>query len=387
MDVYSVPTMGGDPSRLTYHGMNDRILDWYPDGKQVLFASSIKSGRQRFSQLYLVAAHGGLPEMLPIPFGEFAAFSPDGKHRVHAPVAGVPHVEALSRRLGARHLSLRRVDQKVENLTKDANDELPMWPGRSSISCPIAAKSCAPTSGPTTWAKQFNRSRISTTSISLPRHRAGPHRVRSGRPPLSAQPRARRHRSEIQVVTDATTLLPRTNAPSSSKPRPRPDGKRAVFKARGDVFSVPAEHGPVLNLTSTSGSAERYPRWSPDGKSLAYWSDARANTSWCATCRRQREKLTSHGPGYRYPLLWSPDSKDRVHRSHHAHPDADVSNGKPTEIDQEPTTSKTSLEGLPLSWSPDSRWLWRVPQGGGKHGDRALRHEGREVAPGDVGLL
>ena len=52
-----------------------------------------------------------------------------------------------------------------------------------------------------------------------------------------------------------------------------PTGKRAAFEARGDVFTVPAEHGPVLNLTRSSGVAERYPRWSPDGKTIAYWSD------------------------------------------------------------------------------------------------------------------
>jgi tricorn protease len=36
---------------------------------------------------------------------------------------------------------------------------------------------------------------------------------------------------------------------------------------------VPAENGYVKDMTRTSGAAERYPAWSPDGKHIAYWSD------------------------------------------------------------------------------------------------------------------
>ena len=107
------PDDGGEPVRLTYHPMDDRVVDWHPDGKRVLFASSRESGRQRYSQFYLVAAKGGLPEKLPVPYGEFAAFSPDGtERRLPAAVAGVPHLEALSRRLGAGHLAVRPQDSR-----------------------------------------------------------------------------------------------------------------------------------------------------------------------------------------------------------------------------------------------------------------------------------
>ena len=48
-----------------------------------------------------------------------------------------------------------------------------------------------------------------------------------------------------------------------------PDAKRAVFGARGDIFTVPAEKGNVRNLTATAGIRERDAVWSPDGKRLA----------------------------------------------------------------------------------------------------------------------
>ena len=74
-DVYVVSATGGEPMRLTHHPMADRVIGWHPDGKRVLFASSRESGRQRFSQFFLVGLDGGLPEKLPVPYGEFGAIS------------------------------------------------------------------------------------------------------------------------------------------------------------------------------------------------------------------------------------------------------------------------------------------------------------------------
>ncbi len=79
LEVYVIPTMGGMPTRVTYHGMSDRIIDWYPDGSKLLFVSSMNSGRQRYDQFYSVPPSGGLPTQLPVPYGEMASLSPDGK--------------------------------------------------------------------------------------------------------------------------------------------------------------------------------------------------------------------------------------------------------------------------------------------------------------------
>ena len=110
----SSPVAGGEPTRLTYHPMTDRVIGWPPDGKRVLFASARESGRQRYSQFYTVGLEGGLPEKLPVPYGEFGAFSPDGDAvRLHADVAGLPQLEAISRRLGAGPLAVRSEDVRV----------------------------------------------------------------------------------------------------------------------------------------------------------------------------------------------------------------------------------------------------------------------------------
>ena len=72
-DIYVIPTFGGVPTRVTHHGMNDRLLDWYPDGKHLLYASSMESGKQRFSQFYKISSQGSLPQKLPTAYGEFAS--------------------------------------------------------------------------------------------------------------------------------------------------------------------------------------------------------------------------------------------------------------------------------------------------------------------------
>ena len=87
IDVYVVPTAGGEAVRLTHHPMPDRVVGWHPDGKHVLFASSRESGRQRYNQFYLVSVDGGMPEKLPVPYGEFGAYSPDGARFVYMPMS------------------------------------------------------------------------------------------------------------------------------------------------------------------------------------------------------------------------------------------------------------------------------------------------------------
>jgi tricorn protease len=79
IDIYVVPAAGGLPRRITHHDAPDRMLGWYPDGHHILYATSMTSYKDRFNQLYKVSVAGGLPEKLPVPYGEFGSISPDGK--------------------------------------------------------------------------------------------------------------------------------------------------------------------------------------------------------------------------------------------------------------------------------------------------------------------
>jgi tricorn protease len=168
---------------------------------------------------------------------------------------------------------------------------------------------------------------------------------------------------EVEVVTDRASLRPH-----AVKVKERitggdisPSGKRAVLAARGEIFSLPAEHGVVRNLTRTSGIAERSPAWSPDGKTLAYFSDRSGEyelTVRPADGSGGETTLTSMGPGFRYEPMWSPDSKKMVFiDSEQVIRLLDVGTKTLTEIDSGLWMSHGPLSGFEVSWSADSRWF------------------------------
>ena len=130
-DVYVVPAMGGDPVRVTHHPMADRVLGWHPDGKRVLFVSGRESGRQRYSQFFLAPADGGPATRLPVPYGEFGSFSPDGQQLAYMPMS--QDFRTWKRYRGGWAPDIWLFDLKTfaaRNLTKnEANDAHPMWFG------------------------------------------------------------------------------------------------------------------------------------------------------------------------------------------------------------------------------------------------------------------
>ncbi|HET9130315.1 MAG TPA: PDZ domain-containing protein, partial [Terriglobia bacterium] len=167
----------------------------------------------------------------------------------------------------------------------------------------------------------------------------------------------------MKVVTDEITLMPHEEHVNKyiQSVSLAPDGKRAVVEARGDLFSVPAENGPVLDLTQTSGIAERYPSWSPDGKYIAYWSDRSGEyelTLRDLTKPGSEKNLTSYGPGFRYQLYWSPNGKmlafiDKAMKIQIYNVDKETT----TPVDRELYYYEGGLRSFSASWSPDSRWL------------------------------
>jgi tricorn protease len=374
LDAYVVPTLGGDPVRLTYHPMDDRVVGWHPDGTRVLIASSRESGRQRFSQFYLVSMKGGLPEKLPVPYGEFASFSPEGSE-----VAYVPQTQSnrtWKRYRGGWASDIWRFNLKTfesKNLTHDpANDEFPMWHGKAIYFLSDRGEderyNIWALDSSTGQARQVtHQSDYDITYPAMGRddivYQAG------GRLYLLDLKTEKTHEVAVQVVTDRLTLKER-----SAKVAARinwagisPSGKRAVFEARGDVFTVPQEHGPVLNVTRSAGVAERYPRWSPDGKTLAFWSDRPGEyelTLRPADGAGEDEVVTHLGPGFRYAPYWSPDSTrvaffDQTSRLRLV----DVKAKTVSELDKsEIFENHGTLEGLALVWSADSRYLaWSRP--------------------------
>ncbi|MBU6400591.1 MAG: PD40 domain-containing protein, partial [Verrucomicrobia bacterium] len=368
LDIYTMPATGGLPRRLTHHGAADRVLNWYPDGKSILFASGMTSPSYRFNQLFRVSAQGGLPERLPVPYGEFGAISPDGRTLAYTPIS--VDFRTWKRYRGGMNPDIWFFDLEkltARNVThNDANDSDPMWHGGTLyfLSDRDAYKrdnlwaydTKAGTFRQVTAFKDYD---IHFPSI-------GPSDLvfeNGGRLYVLDLATEKYHEVQIEVVTDRATLKPRQEnvAGYLHSAGISPTGKRAVFEARGDLFTVPAEHGFVRNLTRSSGVAERYPAWSPDGKWIAYFSDRSGEyelTLRPADQRGAEQPLTTLGPGFRYRPCWSPDSRkiafiDKAMRVQVY----DFDTKRTTVIDRELWQYHGGLSAFRPSWSADSRWL------------------------------
>jgi tricorn protease len=368
-DVYVIPTMGGVPTRLTYHPMPDRLVDWHPDGTRVMFASGRESGRLRYNQLYLVPATGGVATKLPVPYGEFGSFSADGRILAYMPKSRDFRTWKRYRGGWAPEIILFNLrDSSSTNLTNnDANDAHPMMHGNTMY----FLSDRGPNQRYNIWAMDeatgAARQVTSFSEFDITFPAIGPDDIvfeAGGRLHLLNLANEQVSEVPISVVTDLATVKPRNERVSGliQYASVSPAGKRAAFTARGDLFTVPAEHGPVIDLTRSSGVAERYATWSPDGKQVAYWSDRSGEyelTVRPADGTGTERKLTSMGPGYRYPARWSPDSKKVAFADQNMRFYVyDFDRNRVTRIDSSAIwMSHGQLQNMPFNWSSDSRWL------------------------------
>ena len=367
-DVYVVPAAGGDVSRVTHHPGTDRLIDWTPDGAELLFSSLRSSGIERVNQLYRVAAEGGLPARLPMAYGEFGSFSADGSR-----------IAFTTKRRGFRNWKRYRGGMAPEiwlfdlesldarNITNSpANDEEPMWHGDTIYF--LSDRGSNQRSN--LWAYSLRNRRIrqvtqfSDVDIQFPA--LGPADIvfqAGGRLYLMDLESEKHYEVDIQVVTDRTTLRPRTVNVSRQIQNGQisPTGKRALFEARGEIFTVPAEHGFVRQLSRSSRSAEKSPAWSPDGKQIVFWSDASGEYELMigrSDGQGEEQKLTGLGPGFRYQPYWSPDSKKIAFIDHtQSIQILDVKSGELSQVDRELWRLHPDLGNFRVSWSSDSRWL------------------------------
>ena len=357
------PRSGGVPKRLTWHPAPDRVLGWTPDGKRVIF-SSPRTAYSRFAEMFTVPADGGVEEELPFPSGYEASMSPDGQSIAYGPHRACVHdVEEISRRPDERASGWPDLsDSSVTKIPRtNSNDFNPMWAGDRVFFL-------SDRNGPTTLffydtktsqsAKPF---RIRGWTSSPPR--SGPDAIvyeQFGGISLYDLKSGKTKPVRIRVEGDFAEL--RTRLVNVGKhlitPALSPNGARAVFAARGDIITVPAEKGDPRNLTNTPGVMEREPQWSPDGKSIAYLSDESGEYALHVRPQNGAGEVTKIElkPGFYLAPRYSPDSKkialvDSFQRLWYV----DLETKKQVEIAQD--TYQMRSGNIAGAWSPDSKWL------------------------------
>ena len=368
LDIYVIPAVGGVPNRITYHGMGDRINDWYPSGDKLLYTSSRESGKQRFSQFYKVDANGGTSEKLPLAYGEYGSLSLDGKQIAFNERSVVNATWKRYRGGMNGNLWLFNLETFAsENISNTlAGVEMPMWykdkiyymsdRGTEQRHNIWVYDTKSKTNEQVTFYSDFD---IHWPSI-------GPSEIvyeANGEMYLLDLNTHKSRMVNINVITDLISIKPRKESVSShiSNYSISPDGKRAVIEARGEVFSLPAEEGYIQNITRSSGVAERFPAWSPDGKHVAYWSDRSGEyelTIRDLTQGSAETKLTTMGPGFRYKIWWSPDSKKMIFVDQTMNFRIyDIRTKTLEKVDQDPFLYEGGLRGWTPGWSADSRWI------------------------------
>lgn len=367
IDIYTIPVDGGLPERLTYHGFSDRIIDWHPDGSKILFASSRESGRQRFSQFFTIPVEGGLAEKLAIPYGENASYAPDGQKIAYTDKSRVSRT--WKRYRGGMAPDITVFD--LINITSEvvaadvASDEIPMWHDNRIY----FMSDRGPEKRNNLWSYDLSSkevrqlTRFEDFDIHYPS--IGPEDIvfeAGGKLYLFNIASEQYNEVNINVVTDRITIQPEVKNVSGNiqSATISPDGNRVIVAARGELFTLPAEKGFVKNLTQTSGVAERHPAWSPDGKSVAFFSDKSGEYELTLLDLESgiEKKLSSYGPGFRYNLYWSPDSKKL------AFVDQtmtlwvfDLETSQTIFINKGLYMFEGRLRDYSVSWSADSRWI------------------------------
>ncbi|MBX3357739.1 MAG: PDZ domain-containing protein [Phycisphaeraceae bacterium] len=366
-DIYTVPAAGGIATRVTHHPAGEELCGWTPDGK-VLFLTNGVAGLSRQTQLFTVPPTGGLPEQVGVPYSGFAAISDDGQWLAMTPYS--IDNRTWKRYRGGMATDLWLVNLKTHESKRitdwEGTDTLPMWHGTDVYYLSDAG----PQHRLNIWkydTKTGKNEQVTTFADDDVRWPSiGPGNGGQGEIvfQLGSQIRlldlgTRQVASvDIAIPGDRPTLRQR-NVDAADTIRGAslsPGGKRVAIEARGDLWSNPAREGAVQNLTRTDNIFERDPSWSPDGKSIAYFSDRTGEYElWVmpASGRGEARKLTDLGPGFRYNPVWSPDSKlitftDKAGGLWLC----TVESGELKQIDTDPWANRMST-----SWSHDSAWL------------------------------
>ena len=326
--VYVIPAAGGVPRQLTWYpargplaprwGYDNQVYDWSPDGRAVLFRSLRYSTDLSDSRLFLASTEGGLPIPLPMPESGAGDLSPDGTRVVYSPL--FRDFRSWKRYEGGWAQELYIFDREthlVERVTTHRRaDRDPMWIGNAIYftsdrsgtlnlySYDLGSRETVQLTDSGTWDVRWPGDDGANRIVYELNGELEIYSIDQG----ASRPIA------ITVPDDGLAMRPSRVAAADliEDAELSPKGERALFVARGDVFTAPIENGPTRNLTRSSSAHDKWARWSPDGARIAYVSDATGEDEIYLVAQDgsgEPEQLTTGGQAMRYAPEWSPNGE------------------------------------------------------------------------------
>ncbi|WP_441338939.1 S41 family peptidase [Pseudoalteromonas sp. JB197] len=367
--VYVMNRDGSDLKQLTYYndvgvmpprgGFDYRVLDWTPDGKHIVFRANRTPYGQRVGRPYMVPAAGGLEQPLAIPETGGGMLSPDGKQYVYTPIDR--EFRTWKRTRGGRAQDVWVYDlenNKSKQLTTNrATDQQPTWVNNNIYYVSDREYTL------NLYKHQDGKKPIKVTNHSdfdVLWPSAGPNAIVYENGGYlyrfdDATQQSEKLSINVQGNREHTMAYSKNVSDFIDSMDVSHDGKRVLFTARGELFSVPVKNGPTRNLSHTPKGREISATWSPNGRYIAYMSDETGEYEIYLKDRannNQVKQLTSNGSIWRFEPVWSPDNKKLLFSDqNHTLWWLDIKTGKQRKID----TAKYNEDSLTsYIWSPNS---------------------------------
>lgn len=364
-DVYTVPVTGGEPVRLTWHPGADTVQGWTPDGTKILFASARQTAAPSAApRFWTVPAKGGIEEAMPLPRAYQGKISPDGK-RIAYRMNNSWDEERRNYR-GGQNRPVWIVDLKTFDLVSppwtDSKDVDPAWLGdtvyfisdRDGIANVWSYDTATKAMTQRTKFIDYDVKSLDAGGGAVVFEQAGYLHV--------LDPKTSKVEDlTITAAGDFPWMMPHFEDVTARMANISlsPTGKRVLVEARGEIFTIPEEKGDVRNITNSSGSAERAPAWSPDGKWISYFSDKSGEYKLVIESQDgvgTPREITFPKPAFYYTPAWSPDSKKLLYTDTNLNVWVmDVATGQAKTVGNDPWMVPNRT--LAPAWSPDSKWV------------------------------
>jgi tricorn protease len=364
VDVFIMSSEGGEPQRLTYHSSVDIVQGWTPEGN-ILFRSNREGRPTQTTKFFTVSPKGELPVAIDIPRAAYGDISANGKHIAYTPITSWDPEWRNYR--GGQAMPIWIVDLKTKELVTtpqlDKERHLdPVWldgivyylSERDYTSNIWSFDPKTKTEKQMTFHKKFDTKSLDANADRIVYEQGGLLHTLN---PENGTTKT----LNIEVKADLNFSRERWEDVSGnqlSNPNISPNGKRAIYEHRGDIFTVPKENGTWRNITNSSGIADRTPIWSPQGDKIAWFSDKSGEYQMVIADQDGQNQHYIKLPNntFYFQPDWSPDGK------HIAYTDTDfniwvINLDTKKAIIADTESYAHPNRSMNPKWSPDSKWI------------------------------